>query len=75
MKTRLEKDPNAFIKYGNFTGNYADLKDKEETLEYLSKAYQQREPGLVDLKRLPMYKFLKDEPEYQELLKKIGFPE
>ena len=74
MKTRLKEDKNAYIKYRNIARGYARLKDKEKTLEYLNKAYQQRE-GLVSLKRLPMYNFLKDEPEFQELLKKIGYPE
>jgi hypothetical protein len=75
VETRLEKDKNAFIRYGRISDAYADLKDKEKTLEYLNKVYQQREPGLVDLKRNRKYDFLNDEPEYQELLRKIGFPE
>jgi serine/threonine-protein kinase len=75
IETTMEKDKNAFIKYGRISDAYADLKDKEKTLEYLNKVYQQRDPGLVDLKRHRRYDFLNDEPEYQELLKKIGFPE
>ena len=31
---------------------YADLKDKEKTLEYLNKAYQQREVQLVESEKL-----------------------
>ena len=75
IETRLEKDKNAFIEYAPIARNYARMKDKEKTLEYLNKAYQQRETGLVSLKRNPVYGFLRDEPEFQELLKKIGFPE
>ncbi len=75
IETRLEKDKNAFIKYDPIASAYARMKDKEKTLEYLNKAYQQREPALVSLKRSPTFDFLRDEPEFQELLKKIGFPE
>jgi lipopolysaccharide biosynthesis regulator YciM len=75
VETRLEKDKNAFVRYGLISDAYANLKDKEKTLEYLNKVYQQREPNLVDLKRQRKYDFLNDEPEYQELLRKIGFPE
>ena len=75
IKTRLEEDKNAFIKYKPTAGAYAELKDKEKTLEYLNKAYQQREVGLVSLKNQRQFDFLNNEPEYQELLKKIGFPE
>ncbi|NNE99234.1 MAG: protein kinase, partial [Pyrinomonadaceae bacterium] len=75
IETRLEKDKNAFIKYDPIASAYARMKDKQKTLEYLNKAYQQREPALVSLKRAPRYKFLKDEPEFKELIKKIGFPE
>ncbi|NNE98319.1 MAG: hypothetical protein HKN25_04780 [Pyrinomonadaceae bacterium] len=74
IKTKLEKDKNSFIKYGPIARAYANLKDKEKTLEYLNKAYQQRETGLVSLRRAPRYKFLKDEPEFQELIKKVGIP-
>jgi tetratricopeptide (TPR) repeat protein len=74
MKTRLQEDKNAFIKYRNIAGRYARLKDKERTLEYLNKAFQQGDV-LVHLKSQPLYDFLRDEPEYQELLKKIGYPD
>jgi serine/threonine-protein kinase len=75
IKSIAEKDRNAFISYRWIHRAYADLKDKEKTLESLNRSYQQREPYLVDLKRLRSYYFLKDESEFQELLKKIGFPE
>ncbi|MGD9588528.1 MAG: tetratricopeptide repeat protein [Pyrinomonadaceae bacterium] len=75
IETRLEKDKDAFIRYQPIAEPYAFMKDKEKTLEYLNKAYQQREPELTDLKKRRQFGFLRDEPEFQELLKKIGFPE
>jgi TolB-like protein/cytochrome c-type biogenesis protein CcmH/NrfG len=75
VKTKLEKDKNAFVRYAPIYQIYAKLKDKEKTLEYMNKAYQQREMDMINLKRGRDYDFLKDEPEFQELLKKIGYPE
>ncbi|NNE98056.1 MAG: hypothetical protein HKN25_03445 [Pyrinomonadaceae bacterium] len=75
IKTKLEEDKNAYIKYIGIARAYAELKDKEKTLEYLNKAYQQREVHLVELKSDRKFDLLNNEPEFQELLKKIGFPE
>ncbi len=75
IKTALERDKNVFFRWVPVFNAYADLKDKEKTLEHMKKAYQQRDPILVDLKKHRRYDFLNDEPEYQELLRKIGFPE
>ncbi|NNE98058.1 MAG: protein kinase [Pyrinomonadaceae bacterium] len=69
------EDQKSTLRFGIIYQFYADLKDKEKTLEYLNKAYEVRDPYLVWLKRSRRYDFLDDEPEYQELIKKIGFPE
>lgn len=53
---------------------YASLKDKENTLHALEEAYQQRLAGVLYC-RFVGYDFLKDEPRYQELLRKLNFPQ
>jgi tetratricopeptide (TPR) repeat protein len=75
IRSRLEKDKNAVIKYVDLAKDYGDLKDKEKTLEFLNKAYENRDPNLTELKRSQSFRFLKDDPAFQELVKKIGFPE
>lgn len=74
MKSRLEEDKNAVIKYMPSARDYAYLKNKEKALEYLMKAFEDRDPELTDIKRTRVFDFLRDDPEYQALLRKIGFP-
>lgn len=71
----LEKDKDAYINYYNIATYYAHLKDTDKTLEYLNKAFEEREPRLTLIKMAPFFGFLRDDPRFQELLKKVGFPE
>jgi tetratricopeptide (TPR) repeat protein len=71
----LEKDKNGYLPSFAIAINYARLQDKEKTLEYLNKAFDQREPQIAELKsRLP-FAFLRDDPRFKELVKKVGIPE
>ena len=44
---------------------------KKETLEFLEKAYQRHEYGLLYLRNNKHYLFLADDPAYQNLLQRI----
>ena len=44
---------------------------KKETLEFLEKAYQRHEYGLLYLRNNKHYAFLADDPAYQNLLQRI----
>ena len=75
QRSSLEKDKNAYLRSFGIAENYARLQDKDKTIEYLNKAYEQREPQIAELKiRLP-FNFLRDDPRFKELIKKVGFPE
>ena len=75
QRSSLEKDKNAFLPAFRIAIDYARLQDKDKTFEYLNKAYDQREPQISELKiRLPFI-FLRDDPRFKELVKKVGFPE
>ncbi|CAN5439182.1 hypothetical protein BH10ACI3_BH10ACI3_28840 [soil metagenome] len=71
----LEKDKNAYLPSFAIAFNYARLRDKEKTLEYLNKAYEQREPQIAEIKVDITFDFLRDDPRFKELVKKVGFPE
>lgn len=75
QRTDLERDKNSYLKSFAIALNYARLQDKDKTFEYLNKAYEQREPQIAELKVDPPFKFLRDDPRFKELLKKVGFPE
>jgi hypothetical protein len=52
----------------------AGLKRKQETLDWLNKAYEQRDPLLVFLKTDPRFEAFSDLPESSNLLQHIGLP-
>jgi len=53
---------------------YAGLGDKQRALDLLEQAFTQASLDIVRLKSDPELDQLRDEPRFQELLKKIGFP-
>ena len=75
QKLVLEKDKNAYLPSFAIAIDYARLQDKDKVFEYLNKAYDQREPQMDDLKIRPPLTFLRDDPRFKELVKKVGFPE
>lgn len=75
QKNALEKDKNAYIKNESLAFAYAANKNNEKALEYLNKAFEERDPDLITLKNSSVYDFLADEPRFKELIKKIGLPE
>ncbi len=54
---------------------YAALGDREKAFVSLEKAYTGRDFKLNDLKVEPAYDPLREDPRFQELLKKVGFPQ
>ena len=75
QKSILEKDKNAFLKGYQIARNYALLSDKDKTLEYLNKAYEQREPQMAEIKIDTPFIFLRDDPRFKELVRRVGIPE
>jgi len=75
QRSILEKDKNAYLPVFRIAEVYARLGDKDKAFEYLNKAYDQREPQIAELKiRLPL-NFLRDDPRFKELVRRVGFPE
>ena len=75
QKSILEKDKNAYLSSIGIARNYALLSDKDKTLEYLNKAYEQREPQMAEIKIDIPFIFMRDDPRFKELVKKVGIPE
>jgi DNA-binding winged helix-turn-helix (wHTH) protein/Tfp pilus assembly protein PilF len=51
---------------------YAAVGDKETAFKYLEKGYAERDSGIVMMKVEQVWDKFRDEPKYQEMLKKIG---
>jgi eukaryotic-like serine/threonine-protein kinase len=75
QKSILEKDKDAYLPSFGIVDLYARLQDKDKTFEYLNKAYEQREPQIIVIKFAPRFSFLRDDPRFKELVKKVGIPE
>lgn len=54
---------------------YAGFADKDLTLDWLEKALEERATWMIFLNVHPYFDFLRAEPRFQNLLKKIGLPE
>ena len=75
QRTDLEKDKNAYLKSFEIALNYTRLQDKDKAFEYLHKAYEQREPQMAEIKVTPPFNFLRDDPRFKELVRRVGIPE
>ncbi|HZN10257.1 MAG TPA: protein kinase, partial [Blastocatellia bacterium] len=52
---------------------YNGLGEREETLEWLERGYREQEPRMVFLKVAPNWNTLRDDPRFQDLLRRVGF--
>ncbi len=57
-----------------FAAVYAYLGESDLAFEWLEQMYQKRDAQLV-LLRAPWYQRLRSDPRFQDLLRRIGFPE
>ena len=53
---------------------YAYAGKKDRSLEWLEKAFEAREPGVPYLGVLPLYDSLRDDPRFQDLLRRMDLP-
>ena len=54
---------------------YMRLGQKELCFEYLEKAYEERSPRLSLINVEPRLDALRDDPRFQDLLRRMNFPE
>jgi hypothetical protein len=53
---------------------YAYCGESAKSFEWLERAYKQRDAGLPDIKTDPLFKNLRHDPRYTELVKKMHLP-
>lgn len=51
---------------------YGRLGDKDQTLAWLEKAYEERVPAVVHINSSPEFEFLRSDPRYAALIRRIG---
>ena len=52
---------------------YAGLGQKDETLEWLEKAYEDRSMWLIFVNAYPIFDFLRPDPRFHDLVRRMGF--
>ena len=53
---------------------YLDLGDKQRAMDWLQKAYEERQPLLVDLRNGHDFDALRSDPRFQDLMRRMNFP-
>jgi TolB-like protein/Tfp pilus assembly protein PilF len=59
----------------NIATIYAWRGDKDKAFEWLDRAYQQHDSGLVDVKVDPLLQVMRGDPRYKAFLRKMNLPE
>jgi TolB-like protein/class 3 adenylate cyclase len=54
---------------------YSWIGDKDHAFASLERAYRERDPRLIELKVLPFSDSVRSDPRFDDLLRRIGFPE
>lgn len=53
----------------------AGLGERDQAFEYLDKAHEEHSPRLPYLRVEPIWDLLRDDPRFQDLLRRMNFPE
>lgn len=56
-----------------YARQHALLNEKEQAFEYLNKAFEEKSTSLIMLKVEPAFDSLRDDPRFDELLRRVGF--
>jgi Flp pilus assembly protein TadD len=60
---------------GNIALIYNSLGERDETFSWLERGFEQRDPKMVFLKVEPKWNNLRDDPRFQDLLRRVGLPQ
>jgi serine/threonine protein kinase/tetratricopeptide (TPR) repeat protein len=64
----------AIYRPGDIGNSYAFAGEKDKALEWLEKGVDTRDPALEYLLSEPVYDFVRSDPRFQALLRKVGLP-
>ena len=54
---------------------YLGMGQSERAIDWLERAYQDHDPALLRLRRDPLFDGLRPEPRFQDLMRRLNFPE
>ncbi|MBA2525628.1 MAG: tetratricopeptide repeat protein [Pyrinomonadaceae bacterium] len=68
-----QRQRSEYVDSGFFAIIHAGLGEKDKAFTSLEKSYQEHSAGMVFLKADPRFDDLRDDPRFQELLRRVGF--
>ena len=74
LELTMDRAKREYIAPTGFARIYARLGNKTRALEWLEKAYRERDTFLVNLKVDPDYDSLRSDPHFADLVRRIGLP-
>ena len=73
---RLERLKGQYERYPAFIAmHYAQLGEKDQAFAWLEKGFEKRDSPMFRLKVEPCWDPLRDDPRFQDLLRRMNFPE
>ena len=69
------KKQNVYLRPGLIAEVYTSLGEKDDAMRWLEKGYKERDAWLALLKVWPAFDTLRSDPRFQDLLKRMKFPE
>lgn len=68
----VETSRHRYVSPAVLAARYAQLGRMEEAFGLLERAYQERDPGLVNIKTNPLYRNLRSDPRFGALVRRMG---
>jgi len=70
----IKKSSNEFVAPWRIFTLYARAGMKAESLDWMEKAYEIHDPNMPAINTDPIFDFMRDEPRFQAIIKKMNFP-
>lgn len=71
----LERAKTIFVSPTQIARRYAEMGDKEKTLEWLEKGYREHEKWMMSLNAYSSFDPLRSDPRFQDLLRRVALPQ
>ncbi len=73
-ETRAARSDTTFVPPLGLASLFAHAGETERVLEWLEKAYQERDPNLPYIGVIPLFDIVRDDPRFQDLLLRMNLP-
>ncbi len=69
------EEKRSYVSPYNIAAVYVGLNERDKALEYLEKAFEERTCALAFVKVEPLWDPIRPDPRFQDLLRRMNFPE